>query len=70
MPCMVNSWLYCSFDRNCIPGIASSLRIISAINPPIRKKANEVNRYITPSVLGSVVVIILTMNDPLAPFGG
>ncbi|KAF0965092.1 hypothetical protein MLGJGCBP_01761 [Rhodococcus sp. T7] len=59
VPCMVNSWLYCSFDRNCMPGTASSLRMIRAMRPPIRKNANEVTRYMIPRTLGSVVVIIL-----------
>ena len=31
---MVNSWLYCSLDRNCRPGTASSARMNNAINPP------------------------------------
>jgi hypothetical protein len=44
VPCMVNSWLYCSGDRNCSPGWPSSPRISSAITPPIRKNPNEVTR--------------------------
>ena len=44
VPCMVNSWLYCSLDRNCSPGRASSARISMAIAPPTMKKANEVTR--------------------------
>ena len=44
VPCMVNSWLYCSLDRNCCPGTASSPRISSAIAPPTMKKPNEVTR--------------------------
>ena len=55
VPCMVNSWLYCSWDRNCCPGTASSLRMSMAIAPPTMKKANEVTKYMTPSCLGSVV---------------
>src|SRR4051794_41155910 len=55
VPCMVNSWLYCSGDRNCRPGRASSPRISMAIRPPMRKNANEVVRYIRPMVLWSVV---------------
>jgi hypothetical protein len=44
VPCMVNSWLYCSGDRNCSPGLASSARINIAIAPPSMKKANAVTR--------------------------
>ncbi len=55
VPCMVNSWLYCSWERNCSPGRASSVRISSAITPPTRKKANDVVRYMMPSIFGSVV---------------
>ncbi|CAB4937187.1 unannotated protein [freshwater metagenome] len=51
VPCMVNSWLYCSLDRNCNPGTASSVRMSSAINPPMRNNPNEVTRYIFPIVL-------------------
>ena len=38
VPCMVNSWLYCSGVRNCMPGRASSARISSAITPPRRRR--------------------------------
>src|SRR5690348_4077986 len=55
VPCMVNSWLYCSGEKNCSPGLASSARISSAIRPPMRKNANEVTRYIRPICLASVV---------------
>src|SRR5882724_7938164 len=55
VPCMVNSWLYCSCDRNCCPGTASSVRISIAIAPPTMKKANEVTRYMMPICLWSVV---------------
>src|SRR5437764_665354 len=55
VPCMVNSWLYCSSDRNCRPGRASSVRISRAMNPPMKKNANEVTRYIRPICLASVV---------------
>jgi hypothetical protein len=48
VPCIVNSWLYCSFDRNCMPGRASSARISNASGPPIMKKTNEVTMYIRP----------------------
>jgi hypothetical protein len=51
VPCMVNSWLYCSLDRNCSPGRASSVRMSRAINPPTPKNTNEVTRYISPIVL-------------------
>jgi hypothetical protein len=44
VPCMVNSWLYCSPLKNCVPGRASSARIISAMRPPTRKKTNDVVR--------------------------
>ena len=44
VPCMVNSWLYCSWDRNCRPGAASSARISSAIRPPTMKNPNDVTR--------------------------
>ena len=37
VPCIVNSWLYCSGDRNCSPGRASSARISMAIRPPMMK---------------------------------
>ena len=54
-PCMVNSWLYCSGDRNCMPGLANSARSSSAITPPMTKKPNAVVRYINPTCLASVV---------------
>ena len=55
VPCMVNSWLYCSGERNCIPGRASSARMNSAIRPPIMNQVNDVAMYMTPRTLGSVV---------------
>ncbi len=55
VPCMVNNWLYCSSDRNCSPGRASSARIIIAIAPPIMNIDMAVNTYIMPRTLGSVV---------------
>ena len=55
VPCIVNSWLYCSGDRNCIPGRASSARMSMAIRPPMMKNVNEAVRYIRPMVLWSVV---------------
>ena len=42
VPCIVNSWLYCSPVRNWLPGRASSARISIAIRPPTRKNMNEV----------------------------
>ncbi len=44
VPCMVNSWLYCSLLRNCSPGRISSARISIAIVPPTRKKPKAVAR--------------------------
>ena len=44
VPCMVNNWLYCSLDRNCWPGTASSARMSSAIAPPTMKNPNDVTR--------------------------
>ena len=55
VPCIVNSWLYCSGERNCSPGRASSARMSSAMKPPIRKNTNDVVRYINPICLASVV---------------
>ena len=51
MPCMVNSWLYCSLDRNCRPGAASSVRMNSAISPPMKKNAKHATTYIMPITL-------------------
>ena len=65
VPCMVNSWLYCSLDRNCCPGTASSPRISSAIAPPTMKNPNDVTRYRTPMSFGSVVRSMCTRRDPL-----
>src|SRR5664280_3056087 len=58
VPCMVNSWLYCSLEKNCRPGRASSARMSKASTPPNMKNANDVIRYIRPIVLWSVVVRI------------
>ena len=55
VPCIVNSWLYCSGDRNCIPGRANSARMVNAITPPMAKKMNDVTMYILPMSLWSVV---------------
>ncbi len=66
VPCMVNSWLYCSLVcRICIPGSNSSARISSAITPPRQKNTNEAIRYMYPMVLWSVEVIQLTTMRPL-----
>ena len=65
VPCMVNSWLYCSLLRNCCPGTASSPRISSAIAPPMRKKANDVTRYKIAMSFGSVVRSMCARRDPL-----
>ena len=48
VPCMVNSWLYCSLDRNCSPGAASSTRISSAISPPMKNMMKQVTTYMIP----------------------
>ncbi len=45
---MVNSWLYCSLDRNCSPGIANSVRMSSAINPPMKKNTMLATQYMMP----------------------
>ena len=43
VPCIVNSWLYCSgLSTTCRPGLTSSARISSASTPPIMKNRNEV----------------------------
>ena len=44
VPCMVNSWLYCSLVKIWLPGRASSARMSSAIRPPMRKNTNDVIR--------------------------
>ena len=51
VPCMVNNWLYCSLDRYCNPGRASSPRINMAIRPPTMNHVNDTARYIKPIVL-------------------
>src|SRR5258705_13822764 len=55
VPCKVNSWLYCSGERNWPPGWANSARISSAINPPAKKNTNDVIRYMSPICFASVV---------------
>src|SRR3954452_22135252 len=67
VPCMVNIWLYCSGDRNCSPGRASSPRISSAIAPPAIKKANDVVRYSSPICFGSVVRSSASSVPPFGP---
>jgi hypothetical protein len=42
VPCMVNSWLYCSGLTTCSPGCASSARMIIAIAPAAMKNQNDV----------------------------
>ena len=66
VPCIVNSWLYCSGDRNCSSGRPSSARISMAIRPPRMKKTNDVVRYIRPMVLWSVVRSRFDSRDPFS----
>src|SRR5262245_58516981 len=65
VPCMVNSWLYCSGLRNCWPGRASSERISMAIAPPAMKNASDVTVYIMPICFGSVVQNNFRRDEPL-----
>ena len=51
VPCIVNIWLNCSFDKNCIPGRNSSARTSSAISPPMKNRMKQVTMYISPSIL-------------------
>lgn len=44
VPCMVNAWLYCSFDMIWIPGRASSARISNASTPAMRKNPKPLAR--------------------------
>jgi hypothetical protein len=44
VPCIVNSWLYCSLLTTSSPGRASSARMIIAISPAARKNAKLVIR--------------------------
>ena len=45
VPCMVNSWLYCSgLSTTCRPGARSSARMSIASTPPRMNQANEVMR--------------------------
>ena len=54
--CIENSSLYCRSLTNWSPGSASSLRTTSAIDPAMKKKTNELIRYMIPIFLWSVVV--------------
>ncbi len=45
VPCIVNSWLYCSSVTNCRPGAASSARMTSAMRPAPRNQNVARNRY-------------------------
>src|SRR4051812_21124047 len=65
VPCIVNNWLYCSGDRNCIPGRANSARISSAINPPSMKNTNDVTKYMIPICFASVVRRTQAIAQPL-----
>ena len=44
VPCIVKSWLYCSSDRNCMPGVASSARMTRAKAPAMQNQKNAVIR--------------------------
>src|SRR3954453_13698343 len=68
-PCMVSSWLYCSGERNCRPGRASSARMSSAMKPPAKKYRKLVNKYITPIVLWSVLLNRSSSREPLRGTG-
>src|SRR5215218_2918175 len=70
VPCIVNSWLYTSSLTNCIPGFASSDRMINAITPATRNHANDVPRYSFPITLWSVVVRVLMIFSPSGRRGG
>jgi hypothetical protein len=65
VPCMVNSWLYCSGDSSCMPGRASSARMISAMKPPIMKNPNAETMYMIPICFASVVRRIRARAEPL-----
>ena len=56
VPCIVNSWLYVSGDRNVLFGVPSWIRSSSASMPPIRKKTKAVAPYRMPMRLWSTVV--------------
>src|SRR3712207_3025357 len=69
VPCMVNSWLYCSGERNCSPGRAISPRISMAITPPTTNQKKDVAVYSRPMVLWSVVRSRLRKREPLVTGG-
>ena len=65
VPCIVNSWLYCVSETMWLSGPNSSVRMIMAIRPPIRKKMNEVIRYRWPITLWSVEESQSASREPL-----
>jgi hypothetical protein len=69
VPCIVKSWLYCSGERNCRPGRASSPRMSIAITPPTTNHVRAVTKYIRPIVLWSVVRKRPSSRDPLSARG-
>src|SRR5659263_641668 len=64
VPCMVNSWLYWTFDCSIMPGAKSSNRMTMAMIPARMKKKNEVYRYMYTITLWSVEVIHETIVWP------
>ena len=66
VPCIVTSWLYCSGERNCSSGRASSARISSAMRPPAKNQMKATVVYIRPMVLWSVVRSRLRSRDPFS----
>src|SRR5439155_22368737 len=56
VPCSVNTWLYACGERNCVPGLASSVRINNAKMPATTRNPRELTRYRIPIFLWSVVV--------------
>src|SRR3954454_22364262 len=69
VPCIVNSWLYCSGERNCSPGRASSPRMSIARKPPTMNHVKDVARYIRPIVLWSVVRRRVVRREPFPVLG-
>src|SRR5680860_605000 len=66
VPCMVNSWLYCSLVWTISrPGANSWARMTRAMTPPMQKYTNDVIRYMYPMTLWSVEVIHRTRTLPL-----
>ncbi len=49
--CIENSSLYCRSVKNCSPGWASSVRTARAMVPAMKKKTNELIRYMIPIFL-------------------